>query len=288
MIRGILDIVCGAVLAFIEAMLLIVIAVFGHRSPQKQRNGSEDRQRTADGGHYPSDPTGAVQDMIDTAIQQNSTGGPNQTEHRHNEQHGCIYHAVTSSTFWVALFTGLLVLCSAIGFVFQWNALRVARDSANAARDAVELASDNAEKQLRAYVYISALTAEKNEDHFNVHIKLTNVGHTPASEIVWGNWLEYMSGSDAVETVKHLESGDLYEGTEDEARDSIAATDSLSLSDNCNIMGDNKKETEPLWMYGIAAYEDVFGNRMEISYLYKVSFNGKGKTILERATQQQN
>jgi hypothetical protein len=95
---------------------------------------------------------------------------------------------IATYTLWLAVFSALLVIVS----VVQWTALikadKTARRTADAARDtaratgeSVTLASNNAERQLRAYVYVSRavrVTPHHAAPGFALEIK--NFGRTPA------------------------------------------------------------------------------------------------------------
>jgi hypothetical protein len=95
---------------------------------------------------------------------------------------------IATYTLWLAVFSGALVIVSAV----QMRALiktdktasrtaDAARDTAKATGDSVTLASNNAERQLRAYVHIhKAVRLSPHHPAPNFALEIKNYGHTPA------------------------------------------------------------------------------------------------------------
>ncbi len=84
------------------------------------------------------------------------------------------------------LFNGLLIL---VGFLQAWilfGTLGVVRQQAKAADDSLALSRDTAQRQLRAYVCVSAAKIEfKQPDRPEIEIRIKNSGTTPAYNARW-------------------------------------------------------------------------------------------------------
>jgi hypothetical protein len=96
---------------------------------------------------------------------------------------------VADYTLWLERFTGLLALVSFMQGIFLYRADKSARVSADAATKAVNVASDNAKKQFRAYVYVSGAKVQnldKENDRY-VIVEIKNFGQIPAyDKRFWG------------------------------------------------------------------------------------------------------
>jgi hypothetical protein len=96
--------------------------------------------------------------------------------------------AIANYTMWLAILTGLLVLATLTLYVSGESGVSVARQSADAARDAanatrasVELSDRTAESQLRAYVLVRDIRVSIEQNFYLVTI--SNFGQTPARQV---------------------------------------------------------------------------------------------------------
>lgn len=115
----------------------------------------------------------------------------------HDEQDLCEQRRMSQAAIDAVWWARAQTLLGIAGFVaivttllFTASATRAASKAARAAQDSVRVASDTAERELRAYVSLSEVRIDNlNEGQpFKVTLKIKNVGQTPAKE--FGAWAQ--------------------------------------------------------------------------------------------------
>lgn len=148
--------------------------------------------------------------------------------------------------------------------------------AAVANRQAVRVARENAEKELRAYLNVFEIIAEwKNDEDLAQHriwvsIQIKNVGQTPAHNV--RSWMGYVSSK-----TEPVEFGEI------EAKSPAVCSpgQSLWMSDEVTLIGEDKvlnwkRGKETFYVWGKIVYVDVFDEPRETSFRYVMPLSGIG------------
>jgi hypothetical protein len=98
---------------------------------------------------------------------------------------------IADYTLWLAILTGALVVASGIQMYFITRADRIATRASNATQslavataESVGLARENAERELRAYIFLeNAFFKRSGIDTWSISYRLKNFGKTPAHKV---------------------------------------------------------------------------------------------------------
>jgi hypothetical protein len=156
------------------------------------------------------------------------------------------------------------IVVSGFVAVFVLLTFRQTKRTADAARDAVGVASDSAEKQLRAYINVVSAAAVWNKDEppdctvlpVRVQVNFKNSGNTPAHDvsswmIVRNMWVNEPEFTHAIETTSRGVQGP---GGIDHLEDLHPAEDF-----NNGVVEGWKKGLKCLFAFGEIRYVDAFG-----------------------------
>jgi hypothetical protein len=175
---------CAAVLVFAAFFGAYAGRELDRPSPRVGEGERKPPQRQSASDQSPT------QDRHETTI---SRSAP--TAKSHTSTDGAKSLEKSTSDWWTAFFTGGLVLVGAgQAGLFLWQlrymrrgmddaalAAKAAKESADSTRESVGLAKITAQRQLRAYVYVSEAHLER--DGPMVHITVKNFGVTPAYNV---------------------------------------------------------------------------------------------------------
>lgn len=179
--------------------------------------------------------------------------------------------------FWATV-VEIILLIGVIG-VSGWAAWEAggsaiaAQKSAEAAEAAVNVASDTAKRQLRAYVTLNdAIVEWLSPQQFAVVISVINSGQTPAIGLRYASRVAVGGKPDHFEEMSKIEDNastiDLGAGTDIKLR--IPNPDPLPE----DIVTAAKERRVPLYVWGEIRYRDVFGKTRRTHYRMELAESG--------------
>jgi len=180
-------------------------------------------------------------------------------------------------TFWLAVFSGCMILVAAIQIgLFVWQLTLMARATKDAGQ-AAEAANTSANAVMlaeRAYVKMSHVSPgvrwfEKNEELFEVEVEVKNHGHTPASVT------DVRIGAKVLNNDELLPEPFPYSispRTADSIPNAFLVTNETFFYTRCfplrgQDLADVKCGGKRLWIFGHADYIDTFGKRHRSGYV---------------------
>jgi hypothetical protein len=165
-----------------------------------------------------------------------------------------------NSNAWMAIFSGLLVACTVIGFVFQLLAINAARDAADATLDYAKTTDQIMHRQLRAYIMLESCSATiEGDGRLSVRFGLKNFGQTPASDFTVSKNIT-IAPLDYPGPFTEEEQSNTKRGRTGVGPGQPVASDSVReviiLPDEIEAI---KLKAKVIWIHGRCEYKDAFG-----------------------------
>jgi len=176
MIRRILDIVCGAALAFVG--VIVWIAIFGFRKQKIEQGGGNTESAAA--SHQPSNDQSPGNNLTGSEENQQPASEQQGAGQRTGTGHPKLDRPLsTRADIGLACIAGFAFFCSAAG-------LWVIYQTSLATGESVVIASDTAQRQLRAYIGFQGGVVQgyKNGGEITFHVIEKNFGATPARHVI--------------------------------------------------------------------------------------------------------
>ena len=159
----------------------------------------------------------------------------------------------------------IAVISAAISF-YMWREMRKAGDDTKqlvkAAQDAVAIAKDTAERQLRAYVMVEGISASIKDGKVSVTATFKNAGQTPAYDLI--SEMYVIVGNPDGMSIKDVDTrkpvGPMFVG----ANMSVSHGGELDMSDIIDFVWSDPNAT--VIVRGTVTYRDIFGKLRKLTY----------------------
>jgi hypothetical protein len=191
---------------------------------------------------------------------------------------------IANYTLWLAVFSGLLFVTS----VVQWRALiktdqtaqrtaDAAIDTAKATGDSVTLASNNAERRLRAYVHIhKAVRISPHHAAPNFALEVKNYGHTPARN---GHYWFVTRIAEYLARIGFDKPSDVKIGRFESAPSAVMSFPGINVPpDQQALTGEQMTAFQAgeiaFFVFGELCYTDVFGQRRTTRFRLRYGNDG--------------
>jgi hypothetical protein len=194
--------------------------------------------------------------------------------------------AAEDAAWWAAFQSKLGVLgfvAVVLSLFFTGWAARAATIAAKAAQDSIKAASDTAERQLRAYLFIVTVTPVVNMDGWHVSLELKNTGQTPANDVAIKGRYRFAEG---VPVLEYSEK-DRVPGT------AVIGPGQIHIAkfrlqwptpgDTHTTLARCAKDELALIAHGEVAYRDAFGLDRETHFNFRIFGNVQTKSAMARA-----
>jgi len=155
--------------------------------------------------------------------------------------------------------------------------IKAAQDSAKAAQDALTLATENSQRQLRAYVSIESVDCILKDNVIHVTVAVRNSGQTPAYNFSIDAHLEGEGDFRLGIVNKPVQPAPkITIGRDQTIRFTLVR---VAIGDDNNFIPSLKNGDAKLLVIGGVEYQDVFGNAHHFSFRLR-SFRFVGETLM--------